>query len=254
GVVHLNLYAQLLGSSIDALHEAIAVTVTSSVGAAAAAGEAQLGVAFLHGSVAGQVAALLFLEVNARHIGTAHRPAVNEHELDIGELLGGLRQSLFLHKACADNHFSAVLGSQLHGVVTVVVGGLIAAGGLIVLVGLAGLGSVQLHAVIGALVEGLVLQLAYVGNESNLILAILGGHLVGDVVGAQRGSLSGLGAVAALGGLTFRSRGRIGSLGGVIVVCGCTTGEQTDNHQSSQQKCQNLLHLIFLHFLCSRCR
>ena len=88
----------------------------------------------------------------------AHGPAVDEDELHIGEFLGSLFQSGGLQEAGANDHFGAVVGGQLHGVVAVVIGGLVAIGGLIVLVGLAGGGSVQLHAVIGALVEGLVLQ------------------------------------------------------------------------------------------------
>ena len=43
-------------------------------------------------------------------------------------------------------------------------------------------GSIALHAVPGALVEGLVLQLAHVGDESDFVLVIRGGHVVFDVI------------------------------------------------------------------------
>src|SRR5699024_410092 len=119
---------------------------------------------------------LLFLEGDGSNVGQVQGGAVNEDELHIGELLGSLSQGSLLQEAGADDDFGAVVGGQLHGVVAVVIGGLVAVGGLIVLVGLAGGGSVQLHAVIGALVEGLVLQGAHVGDESDLILAIAGSH------------------------------------------------------------------------------
>ena len=43
-------------------------------------------------------------------------------------------------------------------------------------------GGIALHAVPGALVEGLVLQLAHVGDESEFVLVVGGGHVVLDVV------------------------------------------------------------------------
>src|SRR5699024_1891554 len=53
GVVHLNSGAQFLGGVIGALDIAVAETAAGRVGAAAAAGEAQLGEAVLHSGVAG---------------------------------------------------------------------------------------------------------------------------------------------------------------------------------------------------------
>ena len=68
GVVHLDLDAELSRGSARALHVAVAVTAASRVGAAAAAAEAELRVAFLNGSVAGEIAALLFLERDAADV------------------------------------------------------------------------------------------------------------------------------------------------------------------------------------------
>ena len=53
-----------------------------------------------------------------------------------------------LQEAGGHNDLCAVVDSGLHGVVTIVIGGLVAVGGLIVLVGLAvGIG-VQLHTIV----------------------------------------------------------------------------------------------------------
>ena len=77
-----------LGSSLSALSEAIAVTAACCVGAAAAAGEAQLGEAFLNGSVAGQITGLLFLEGDRSNVvqdiavSISNGITVDEHELD----------------------------------------------------------------------------------------------------------------------------------------------------------------------------
>ena len=56
--------------------------------------------------------------------------------------------------------------------------------------------SKQLDAVVGALVEGLVLQLAHVGDEGDLILAVFRGHVVRDAVSTIL-VVGGLGSGAA---------------------------------------------------------
>ena len=75
---------------------------------------------------------------------------------------------------------------SLHGVIAVVVRGLIAVSGLIVLVGQAVFSGILLSAIPGAFVEGLVLQLAHVGNESNSVGAVSGGDGIFDVSGIHR--------------------------------------------------------------------
>ena len=69
GVVHVDGDVLLSSSGVGALDIAVAVTAAGVVGAAAAAGEAQLGVAVLHSGVAGQVTGLLFLEGDAGDVG-----------------------------------------------------------------------------------------------------------------------------------------------------------------------------------------
>src|SRR5699024_10204465 len=95
GVVHVNGDALLSGSGVGALDVAVAEPAAGGVGAAAAAGEAQLGEAVLHGGVAGQVTGLLLLEGDAGHIGqnvaafVAQGIAVHKDELGVGVGNGG---------------------------------------------------------------------------------------------------------------------------------------------------------------------
>ena len=138
--------------------------------------------------------------------------------MDIGVLFSSSLQGSFLHEAGSDHDLGAVLASQIESSDTVSIGSFVGVGGLIVLVGLAVGSSVQLHAVIGALVEGLILQLAYVGDESNLVLAVLGSHFVCDVVG-------------------------IGQIG---VVGGLAAGKQTGDHGDGHEQCEELLHFLNL--------
>ena len=236
GVVQVDGLIHFLSSVVGTLSKAPAVTDAGGVRAAAAAGEAELLIAFLDDSVTGQIAALLFLEgdtgnvlqnggaVNAGFLGDGI--TIHEHEGDIGELLGGHAQSAFLHEAGADNHLGAVLHGGLHGLVTVIIGGLVLVGGLIILIGQLVVGSVQLHAVIGALVEGLILQLAHVGDESDLVLAILGGHLIVDLIGIGDG-LGLVGIIVAI----------VGVLGGLLGA-GC----HRQDHDHSKEHCQKLFH------------
>ena len=153
--------------------------------------------------------------------------------MNIGILGSGSLQSGFLHETGGHDHLGAVLTGQGSGIDPVVIGSVAAVGGLIVLVGLAvGIG-VELHAVVGALVEGLVLQGAHVGDESHLVLAVGGSHLIGDVI---RGSGSG------------------GSLSVAAFGCGCfgsgrsaaaAAGGHANDHHSCQKQSENLFHNIF---------
>ena len=68
GVVDFNIDIHFLGSRGSTLHKAVAIPAAGGVVAAAAAAEAQLGVAFLDDSITGEVAALLFLESDAGDI------------------------------------------------------------------------------------------------------------------------------------------------------------------------------------------
>ena len=234
GVVDVNGLAHFFGSIVGTLDEAVAVTDAGGVGAAAAAGEAELLKAFLHDSIAGKIAALLFHEGNTGHVGQnggiridADGITINKDESDIGILGSGLLQSSFLQEAGADNDLGAVVAGSLHGVVAVIIGGLVAVGGLIILVGQAVGGSVQLNAIVSTLVEGLILQLAYVGNEADLVLAVLGGHLIGDLIGIGDDR----------GGFGTGIRGGSGLF---------TAGDHGQNHDQRESDCKNLFHLFLL--------
>ena len=98
GVVQLNGLAHLSGSSIGALSEAVTIANASGVGAAAAAGEAELFKAFLNNSVTGQVAALLLGKDDTGNI-SADRTAINKEEGNIGILGSDLGESSFLQEA-----------------------------------------------------------------------------------------------------------------------------------------------------------
>ena len=210
-------------------------------GAAAAAGEAELIIAFLDDSVTGEVAALLFVEGDARNVVKAEGPTVDEDELGVGEFLSGLLEGRALHEAGADNDLSAAVHGSLHGVVTVVIGSLIAVGGLIVLVAQAVVGGIELHAVEGTLVEGLILQLADVGDERDLILAVFGRHVVVDIV---RIGVSGGPALLIV------------SVGVALIVVGLliTAGNEGQNHDESEKQRKKLLHSSILPYFPGRRR
>ena len=232
GVVDVNSLAQFLGSIVGALDEAVAEADASGVGAAAAAGEAELLKAFLHNSIAGQIAALLLSKGDGSDIFQnliihADGITINEDKGDIGILGSGLLQGSFLQEAGTDNDLGAVVAGSLHGIVAVIIGGLVAVGGLIILVGQAVGGSVQLNAIVSTLVEGLILQLAYVGNEADLVLAVLGGHLIGDLIGIGDDR----------GGFGTGIRGGSGLF---------TAGDHGQNHDQRESDCKNLFHLFLL--------
>ena len=229
GVVQLNSLAHLSGSSIGALSEAVTVANASGVGAAAAAGEAELFKAFLNNSVTGQVAALLLGKDDTGNI-SADRTAINKEEGNIGILGSDLLKSSLLQEAGGNNSLGTVVAGSLHGVIAVLIGGLIAIGGHVVLVAEVVVGSIQLNAIEGALVEGTILQLANIGDEADLILAVLGGHLIGDLIGVGDDSGGGIG-----GGI------RIGGGSGLLAA-----GYHGKYHDQSESDCKNLFHLFLL--------
>ena len=230
---------------VGALDIAVTEPAAGGIGAAAAAGEAQLGKAVHDGGVTGQVAGLLLLEGDASHVGQGvagvigQGIAVDEDEGGLGILDGGLLQRGLLQVTGAHHHVSAALDGGLHGVIAVIVGGLAAVGGLVVLVAQTVGGGIQLYAVKGALVEGLVLQLAYVGDEGHLILAVGGGHAVLDGVGVGLGLAGGLGL--GRGGLGVSARRRGLSVGGLVAVA---AGGQAEDHRQAQEQCKELLGLL----------
>ena len=259
GVHDVNVHAHLNSRRARALQIAVAVTAAGRVGAAAAAGEADLGEAFLDDGVAGEVAALLFLEVDARNVGQdvarhigigiiVQRVAVDEHEVDVGVVDGGGAESGLLQEAGADDDLGAGVDGGLHGVHAVVIGGLVAVGGLIVLVGQAVVGGVELDAVPGALVERAVLELADVGDEGDLVGAVGGLSVVRDLVGVGDDGgvaiLGGLGLVGRSFGLIGRSLGSRGlgsrSLG--LGRSGSAAGGEREDHHESEKQCKKLLH------------
>lgn len=247
GVVQVDGLIHFLSSVVGALSKAPAVTDAGGVRAAAAAGEAELLIAFLDDSVTGEVAALLFAECNSRDIGeiitvlVRNRVTINENERSVGELSRSSGEGSTLHEAGADNDLSAAVHGSLHGVVTVIIGRLIAVGGLIVLVAQAVVGGIELHAVEGALVEGLILQLADVGDESDFILAVLGRHVVVDIV---RIGVSGGPALLIV------------SVVGILVVVGLliTAGNEGQNHDESEKQRKKLLHSSILPYFSGRRR
>src|SRR5699024_5823466 len=119
-----------------ALDEAVAVPAAGGVGAATAAGEAQLSEAFHHGGIAGEVTGLLFLEGDAGHVGqdvalhvgigiVIQGITVDEDELHVGEVDGSSLQGGFLEVAGADHGGGTGVHGGLHGVVAVIVGSLV---------------------------------------------------------------------------------------------------------------------------------
>ena len=241
GVVQVDGLIHFLSSVVGALSKAPAVTDAGGVRAAAAAGEAELLIAFLDDSVTGEVAALLFVEGDARNVVKAEGPTVDEDELGVGEFLSSLLEGRALHEAGADDDLGAAVHGSLHGVVTVVIGRLIAVGGLIVLVAQAVVGGIELHAVEGALVEGLILQLADVGDERDLILAVFGRHVVVDIV---RIGVSGGPALLIV------------SVGVALIVVGLliTAGNEGQNHDESEKQRKKLLHSSILPYFSGRRR
>ena len=167
--------------------------------------------------------------------------AINENERSVGEFSRSSGEGSTLHEAGADNDLSAAVHGSLHGVVTVIIGRLIAVGGLIVLVAQAVVGGIELHAVEGALVEGLILQLADVGDESDFILAVLGRHVVVDIV---RIGVSGGPALLIV------------SVVGILVVVGLliTAGNEGQNHDESEKQRKKLLHSSILPYFSGRRR
>ena len=216
-VFHHNLIgdAHFHGSGVSALHEAIAEPLHGGNGHAAQ--HAQVGVAQLHGGVAGHVAAQLFLIHSAVHVGghgvVLAQIALRHVQRDEGHvgiqlrgLLDGLGKGVAGHHddVVAVSHSGVHHGHTLGGGVT---------GGLVVLE-LQALGVTELLAgLIGGLVEGLVGDIAVVSNHSHLISG-------------------GLGVAAIL---------RIGTpvSGGVVPAA---AGDQGQGHHQCQEQCKKLLH------------
>src|SRR5699024_8755568 len=170
GVLHVHGDAQLLGCGVGALDEAVAVALHGGHGDAAQ--EAQLGVAVLHHSVAGQVAGLLLGEGEAGGLRAGHGAAQvalahvdgDEVSLVAVEVLR-LAQGGAEEVAGHDDDVIAVGNGGGDGNETSVVGIL---GGLVVVV-LHAVGLAELHhALPGGLVEGLVVDGAHVGNQGDL--------------------------------------------------------------------------------------
>ena len=124
-VVDVDVGAQLLCSSVSALH--IAVAVTDNGGHSHAAQEAQLGVAILDNGVACQIACLLLLEGDAVAVGGDGIGAdialshIDGDELDIGILVSSPCQRSAVQVADADDHISAVVDSLTdHGLAVLI--------------------------------------------------------------------------------------------------------------------------------------
>ena len=193
-ILHSGGGAQIGSRGVSALNEAIAIADHSGDGHAAQ--EAQVGVAHLHSSVAGHVAAQLFLIHSAVHVGGQHigirggitvgvegieiqLAHVQRHEGHVGIGLGGLLDGVSESIAGHDDDIVALVHSGLdHG--HALGGGV--TGGLEVVerdtVGLA----VGLAGLIGGLVERLV------GN-----VTVVGDHGDAHISGALSGSLFALG-------------------------------------------------------------
>ena len=124
-VVDVDVLAQLLSSSVSALHEAVAEALHRRN--LHAAEEAQLGLAVLGDRVTGQVTCLLFLEGDAvavcgdgigADIALGH---VNSDELDIRVLISSPSQRSTVQVADADDHISAVVDSLTdHGLAVLI--------------------------------------------------------------------------------------------------------------------------------------
>ena len=63
-------------------------------------------VAFHNGSITGEVAALLFLERDGGNILEAERPAVDEHELHFGVILGACSSAVACRKPAQTTTFA----------------------------------------------------------------------------------------------------------------------------------------------------
>ena len=220
---------QLGGSGINALHKAVAIALDS--GDSHAAQEAQVLVAQLHSSVAGHVAAQLFLIHSAVQVGGNLKALaqvtgghVQRDELDIGELGGGLRDGGAEGVAGHHDDVVALIDSTLdHGHT---VGGVIAGGLEVLEVHTVGLRE-SLAGLVGGLVEGLVGDIAVVGDHSDLVRDI-----------------GNIGIFVSV----------VGSIGILVLLA---AGYQRQCHDQSQHQRKKLLHhseSTFLKFLFSRQR
>ena len=196
-VVDVDVGAQLLSSSVSALH--IAVAVTDDSGDSHAAEEAQLGLAVLNDSVASQITCLLLLEGDAVAVcgdGVGADVALGDvdgDELDIGVLVSSPCQGSAIQVADADDDISAVVDSLTDH-------------GLAVLIGSVSLGDVVLAVIAhvagnsgpAGLVEALIVDGAGVAGQSDLhdLLAALSGGS-GSAGGSSCGGSGGRGRTAA---------------------------------------------------------
>ena len=185
GVLYGNVHVLLLGSSLGALNEAVAEAVAGRVGAAAAAREAELGVAFHNGSIAGKEARFFFFINDSGNVlerlavvvalvvgGVGEGPAVNENELHIRVCLCDGAHCGRLKEAGSHDDLGTVVDSALHGFDAAVVIGVAAAAGLIVLVADLVCGGVSLCAFPCTLVEALVHERSDVGNDGDLVFLL----------------------------------------------------------------------------------
>ena len=189
--------SDVVGSRLSALHETVAITDNGRNSHAAQ--EAELLVAVLDCRIASQITGLLFLigdqsGVGSR-VGKVAGGNIEGKELNFRILLLSFSQSGAEEVAGHDDDLSAVLHSVVHllhaGSVGVLRGTIV--------VGVQAVGCAEvLHALPGVLVEGLVIDIAYIGDESDVCLAACGGS--GLLSGRSR--LSGFfGGLSRLSGL-----------------------------------------------------
>ena len=230
-----------MGGLVGALDEAIAVP--DDGGDVKAAQEAQLLVAFLHSRIAGQVTGLLFLIANQRNVGgngigiQVPFRHVQRQEQNLGMLAGHRIAGRSKQIAGHYNHAVAVGHRLIDGVDAVLIG---ISGGLIIvalqIVLFAELG----HAFIGILVEGVVVDVAHVGDKGNLLGP--GGVRLRGIVGRRLRFVA-----CRFGGGVRRLIGRGICAGvGLLPVAALTAGKQTGHHHHCQQQRNDFLHFLDL--------
>ena len=209
--------ADLLGSGVSALHKAVAVA--DNCGDSHAAQEAQLLVAVIDSGITGQVACLLLFIGDQSGVGGGSLVVqvaggnVQSQELHIGVLLLSLGDGFAEQVAGDDDGLGTVVDSVVHLLQTGGVGVLART----VVVGVQAVCRAEvLHALPGVLVEGLVIDVADVGNKGDIGLAAGGGS------GSLRGSLR---------------RGARGGAGGRTAA-----GSQRERHAGSHYKSEKLFH------------
>ena len=165
-VLHLHLDAHFLRGVLSALDEAIAKADDRRH--VHAADVAQLGVAVLDHGVAREEAGLLLLIEDGNGVGgvAAFRLGVQHDKVHVR--VGGLRLASRRGEQVAGQDDD--LGAVAHGVVDLLEAGLVRVlAGAVVGVGQAVFLGVGHHALIGTLVEGLVVDVAHVGDQGQLV-------------------------------------------------------------------------------------